>query len=378
MDDAGGVQPVDLLPESGDGVFVDRARCVGAGRSRRDGVADRAHDDQGVATSRTPGGDDDGDVGAGPLGEQGDQRFVLDELDPTVADRPLDPPVPQAPPHVGQQPGVPGIAAVHLDVQRPVVVVALEQHHSFPLYRRRRQIVDDEPEVAEGEPDPRHGRAAPGDPKARWTIAAASIPKAIAADPPDGNAAPSRIAPTNCIGISQLARLRNGRVRCGDAVDITAVATTTSAGGNTGGPSTSNSRSATPVPSSMTIAAAAAAPATPRPDASTRSRARARRPRATAATRSTSDHATGVQNINRHNVSKNPGTSATTPETDCSNSASNRDARPAMTTTSALTMATTASVGRRDLGSSCAEANNWSPSARLGGGRTAPAVPSLR
>ena len=47
-----------------------------------------------------------------------------------------------------------------------------------------------------------------------------------------------------------------------------------------------------------------------------------------------------------------------------------------MTTTSALMMATTASVGRRDLGSSCAEANNWSPSARLGGGRTAPTVPS--
>ncbi len=37
-------------------------------------------------------------------------------------------------------------------------------------------------------------------------------------------------------------------MRCGDAVDITAVATTTRAGGNTGGPSTSNSRSATPCP----------------------------------------------------------------------------------------------------------------------------------
>ena len=55
----------------------------------------------------------------------------------------------------------------------------------------------------------------PGDPKARWTIAAASTPNAIAADPPDGSAAPSMIAPTNCIAISQLAEVpeRTGEMR---------------------------------------------------------------------------------------------------------------------------------------------------------------------
>ncbi len=158
MDDAGGVQPVDL---------VARDRRRRARRSRRAAVPRRSRwrscrrsgaRRPGVAATRTPGGDDIGNVGAGALGEQGDQRFVLDELDLAVADRPLGPAVPEAPPHVGQQPGVAGIAAVHLDEQRPVVVVALEQHHSFPLHRRRRQIVDDDPEVAEGEPDPRRGR----------------------------------------------------------------------------------------------------------------------------------------------------------------------------------------------------------------------------
>ena len=97
---------------------------------------------------------------------------------------------------------------------------------------------------------------------------------------------------------------------------MTAVATTTRAGGNTGGPSTSNSRSVKPVPSSMTIAATAAAPTSDRPVATTRSRASARRPRTRATTRTTSDHATGTQNINRHNASKKPGTLATTPDTD--------------------------------------------------------------
>ena len=62
---------------------------------------------------------------------------------------------------------------------------------------------------------------------------------------------------------------------------------------------------------------------------------------------STSDHAVGTQNINRQNVSKNPGTSATALARDCSSSLSKCDANPAMTTTRALTMTRTASVGRR-------------------------------
>ena len=73
MDDAGGVQPVDLAARD----RRRRASSIALGVSvladrRRDRVADRAHDDQGVAPPRTPRGDDIGDVGAGPLGEQGD------------------------------------------------------------------------------------------------------------------------------------------------------------------------------------------------------------------------------------------------------------------------------------------------------------------
>ena len=86
---------------------------------------------------------------------------------------------------------------------------------------------------------------------------------------------------------------------------------------------------------------------------------------------STSDHATGAQNASRHNVSKNDGTSPTTSATDCSSSVRSFDAIAATTTTSALTMARTTSVGRRDLGSSCADANNWSPSVFLASGRMA-------
>ena len=236
------------------------------------------------------------------------KRFVLDELDPAVADRPLGPPVPEAAPQVGQQLGVPRIAAVHLDEQWPLVVGALEQHDSLRLHRRRREIVDAD---ARG----RRGRAGsgtrsgarPANRRRGGRSPRRSSPNAIAAAAPDGSAAPSMIVPTNWNGISQRPRLRNGRLRCGDAVEITAVAMTRRPGGNMGGPSTSNSRSVKPVPSSMTIAATAAASTSERHGARTRSRASARRPRTRAATMSTSDHATGAQNDNRHNVSKNAG-----------------------------------------------------------------------
>ena len=165
----------------------------------------------------------------------------------------------------------------------------------------------------------------PGEPTARWMVAAANSPNAMAADAPDGSAAPSMIAPTNWNGISQRPRLRNGRPRCGEAVEITAVAMTRSPGGKSGGPSTSNSTSLKAVPSSMTIAATTATRTSDRTGARIRSRASAPRPRTTAATMSTSDQATGAQNANRHKVSKNAGTSPTTSETDCSSSVRSLD-----------------------------------------------------
>jgi hypothetical protein len=87
--------------------------------------------------------------------------------------------------------------------------------------------------------------------------------------------------------------------------------------------------------------------------------------------RITKDHATGIQNSNRHIVSKNPGTLDTTPDIACSESVSSVNANPDRTTTTALVIASTTSVGRRDLGSSCADAKSWSPSGRLAFGGTA-------
>ena len=55
--------------------------------------------------------------------------------------------------------------------------------------------------------------------------------------------------------MSHRPKWRNGRLRCGDDVEIAAVATTSAPGGNTGGPLTSRSRSDTPRSSSMTRAA---------------------------------------------------------------------------------------------------------------------------
>ncbi len=85
---------------------------------------------------------------------------------------------------------------------------------------------------------------------------------------------------------------------------------------------------------------------------------------------STTAHTTGAQNANRHRVSKKAGTSATRSANDSSSSTRSFDVSAAITTTSALTIARTTSVGRRDLGSSCAEANICSPSVRLANGRT--------
>ena len=159
MGDAGVVQPADLPPEPRDRGLVDPARRGRRLAARRDRRAERAHDHERVAAPGTPRGDEMGHVGAGALGEQRDEALVLDELDPAEADRPLDPAVPDEAPQVGQQLGVPRIAAVHLDDQRPLGVGALEQHDALRLHRRRREVVDADPEVGEGEPDPRRGRA---------------------------------------------------------------------------------------------------------------------------------------------------------------------------------------------------------------------------
>ena len=247
--------------------------------------------------------------------------------------------------------------------ERADVVAALELHHSFPLDRRRGQIVHDDPEFAEREDDPRIGRPPAGRARGpRERSAAARMPSATAADAPEGSAAPIMIAPTNCRPMSQSAKLRNGCVRCGDAVDITAVAMTTSIGGNTGGPSMSKARSATAVPSVMTIAATAAAPAVPTIAARTRSRVNAKRPR--------DDRDDDERQRPRHRhpehqppqgVEKSRNVGHRLPTAPVRYRRTGAPPTPASNTTRALMMVTTTSVGRRARGSSCADANSCRP-----------------
>ncbi len=152
MHDSRGVQPVELIPQTRDGLLLEDGWCR-IGDRRCDRVADRPDDEQRVTQTRTSRGDDVGDVGAGALGEQRDQCFVLDEVDLTVSNGALRSAIPEPAPHVGEQSGVAGITAVHLDQQRADVVAALVLHHALALDCRGGQVVHDDPEIAEREHD---------------------------------------------------------------------------------------------------------------------------------------------------------------------------------------------------------------------------------
>ena len=270
------------MPEPGDGGFVDRARRVGAGRRRRDRLADRAHDDQGVATPCAPGGDDTGHVDAGPLGEQRDEALRARRARPGVWRTVRSTPRYQRWRHRSA-------SSWASPASRPYTLTSSGPPSSVPSNSTTPSRCIDagarssttKSEVAEGEPDSRNGRATTrrtdGEVDERRGEQAQRRPPPIR---PTARAAPSRIAPTNCSPISQLAEVPE---RPGD--DAAKPSTSPqwqrrrSTGGNTGGPSTSNSRSAKPVPSFVTIAATAAAPATDRTIATMRSRTSARRPR---------------------------------------------------------------------------------------------------
>jgi hypothetical protein len=209
-------------------------------------------------------------------------------------------------------------------------------------------------------------------------MAAARSPIAIPPVAPAGSVAPSRIAPTNCRAMSQRPKCRNGRLTCGDAVDIIAVAMTNRPGGKTGGPLLSNSNSMIPRSSSIRTAAAPAASRIASTGAAISSRARAHRRRASAANSRMAAHTTGVQKAKFHSASRKSGNSATTSEIDSLSDRNTSDAVAASNATIALPMARTTSVGRRDRASSCADAKSWMPSVRLALGVTTVAGPDMR
>ena len=199
-----------------------------------------------------------GHAHAGPLGEQRDEPLVLDELEAAEAGRALR--------RRGTTRAATALAsswASHasrpytLTCSGPSCVGAVEQHDALPAAsppargRRRRPRARASASLIRdvvGRP--------PGEPTTRWTIGGGEQcrrrsprPRRSAA-PPRGTAR-RRAEPT----INQRPKWRNGRLRCGDAVERTAVDTTTTAGGNTGGPLTSKSRLMTLRSSSTTSAA---------------------------------------------------------------------------------------------------------------------------
>ena len=118
VDDAGVVQPAQVVPQRAD---VEPGR----GRRRRrplERCRQRhplgSHDDEGVAAPGAAGRDQARDAHAGPLGEQRDEAFVLDEIDAAEAGVALAAAVPRQPPQRGEQLGIPRVAPVDLDEQR--------------------------------------------------------------------------------------------------------------------------------------------------------------------------------------------------------------------------------------------------------------------
>ena len=156
--DASGAELAQLLPETLDG------RVGQVDRSRRDRLAIGSHDQQGVAVAGAPGHDEPRGSHPGPLGEQGDEPLVLDELESAQPRRSLRAAVPHQPPHRGEQLGIPGIAAVDLDRQRPDIVGGGEQHDARAVHRHRLELAGIDAELAQCPFDAGVRRAATGRP----------------------------------------------------------------------------------------------------------------------------------------------------------------------------------------------------------------------
>ena len=99
------------------------------------------------------------DAGTRPLGEHSHEPLVLDQLEARVLSEAFGVAIPHEPPHGGEQLSVPRVAAVHLDQQRPVGVVTIEEHCTVRLHRCRREVVDVHAQFLQRQPDARRVRA---------------------------------------------------------------------------------------------------------------------------------------------------------------------------------------------------------------------------
>ena len=132
MRDPQGVEPPGVAPDALQELVVD---LVGIERAQR-AAGDLGHQ-QRVALGRHPGRHHREHRDAGPLGQQRDERLVLDLL--AAAQGKVRPvvPVPQRGPDGGEQLTVPGVPAVDLDQQRaPVRRLREGDGHAAGLQRR--------------------------------------------------------------------------------------------------------------------------------------------------------------------------------------------------------------------------------------------------
>ena len=81
VDDAGIVQPAQVVPQRRNVAAGQPLAGRGVAEGFGQGHSFRTDHDQGVAAPGAAGGDEAGDAHAGTLGEQGDEPFVLDEVD---------------------------------------------------------------------------------------------------------------------------------------------------------------------------------------------------------------------------------------------------------------------------------------------------------
>ena len=287
VDDASVVQSAQVAPQWGQVGGVRSAVSCARVEHFCKGHALGPYDHEGVASPGAAGRHQSGYTHARSLGEQRDETLVLDEVDAAASGGAVPTSVPGHPPQRREQLGIPSVAPVDLDEQRPVSIAPLEQHDPGSLHRCRSEDVDEHAELGESRLDPRLGRQ-----PARRPVHEVDDGGSQRADGEGTNGARRQAACTNSAAISwqpmsHRPKWRNGRLRCGEDVEIAAVATTRAPGGNTGGPSTSRSNSSTLRASSITKEETTAVVNRAMTNDPKMSRARARRPRSMAMPRST-------------------------------------------------------------------------------------------
>ena len=120
----------ELRPQPSDAVVADLDPAASPSpRPRRAVTPIGTDDDERVAPPGAARRDEVRDADTGALGEQGDEALVLDELDARLAGPCAGCRGTRRSRHsVDEQLAVPGVAAVHLDRQRAVGVVTVEEH----------------------------------------------------------------------------------------------------------------------------------------------------------------------------------------------------------------------------------------------------------